>query len=121
MTMPGGYHNQARMTISSAGTGNFALLAAVPPFNTFANAGVVDQEIVPYSALDGTSNSEKGWGLYVATGSSTGGPSLSRNPFISTNGNNPINASAATQVFIDLSAADAIHLSRYAHASCGGL
>lgn len=119
--MPGGFHNQARMSVISVGTGSFALSAAVAPFNTFANAGVVDQEIVPYSAIDGTAGSEKGWGVYASTGSSTGGPSLTRNVFTSTNGNNAINASAATQVFIDLSAADAIHLSRYAHATCGGL
>lgn len=115
--MPGGYHNQARMTISSSGTGTFTLAAAVPAFNTFAAAGVVDQEIVPYGAIDPASNaSEKGWGLYTASGTT-----LTRNVFTSTNGNNAINASLSTQVFIDPSVADLVQLSLMAHANLGGL
>ncbi len=120
--MPGGYHNQARMTIQSSGTTTFALSAAVLPFNTFANAGVINNETVPYGAIDGTANSEEGWGLYLSAGSSTGGPSLTRNVFQSTNGNNPINASSSnTQVFITPSAADLVQLSLAAHANLGGL
>jgi hypothetical protein len=114
--MPGGYHNQARMTISTTGTGTFTLLAAVAPYQTFANAGVIDQEVVPYSAVDGTANSEKGWGLYTSAG-----PTLTRNVFLSTNSNNPINAGASTQVFIDPSVVDLIQLSLTAHAHLGGL
>lgn len=115
--MPGGYANQARMTISTSGTGTFTLSAAVAPFNTFATAGVIDQEVVPYGAIDGTVGSEKGWGLYSAAG-----PTLTRNVFISTNTNNPINASSSnTQVFIDPSVADLVQLSLTAHANLGGL
>lgn len=114
--MPGGYHNQARMTVSSSGTGTFTLLAAVPPFNTFSGAGIIDQEVVPYGAIDGTSGSEKGWGLYSASGTT-----LTRNVFQSTNGNNPINASNATQVFIDPSVADLVQLSLAAHCTLGGI
>ena len=115
--MPGGFANQARMTISSSGTGTFTLAAAVSPFNTFGNAGVVDQQVVPYAAIDGTAGSEKGWGVYSATG-----PTLTRNVFISTNSNNPINASSSnTQVFIDPSVADLVQLSLAAHANLGGL
>jgi hypothetical protein len=115
--MPGGYHNQARMTISSSGTGTFTLAAAVQPFNTFNTAGVADQEVVPYSAIDGTAGSEKGWGIYSAAG-----PTLTRNVFISTNSNNPINASSSnTQVFIDPSLADLVQLSLNGHHTLGGL
>lgn len=116
--MPGGYHNQARMTISSSGTGTFTLNAAVQGFNTFALAGVVDQEIVPYGAIDtATNNSEKGWGLYSATG-----PTLTRNPFSSTNGGALVNfSSSGTQVFIDPSVADLVQLSLMAQANLGGL
>lgn len=117
--MPGGYHNQARMTISSSGTGTFTLSAAVLPFNTFAQAGVIDQEVVCYSAIDTVSNtSEKGWGLYSATG-----PTLTRNPFIVTGGGTtPINASSSgTQVFIDPSVADLIQLSLMGHVHLGGI
>ncbi len=117
--MPGGYHNQARMTISSSGTGTFTLAAAVQPFNTFANAGVVDQEIIPYSAIDtATNNAEKGWGVYSATG-----PTLTRNPYIVTGGGTtPFAASSSgTQVFIDPAVSDLVHLSLMGHANLGGL
>lgn len=117
--MPGGYHNQARMTISSAGTGAFTLAAAVQPFNTFAQAGVVDGEIIPYSAIDtATNNAEKGWGVYSATG-----PTLTRNPYIVTGGGtSPFSASSSgTQVFIDPAVSDLIQLSLIAQANLGGL
>lgn len=119
--MPGGYANQARMTIQSSGTTTFALAAAVLPFNTLAAAGVIDQQVVPYGALDSVSNlSEKGWGLYSTAGSSTGGPSLTRNPF--TNSGTPVSfSSSGTQVFIDPSVADLVQLSLVAHATLGGL
>ena len=119
--MPGGYFNQARMTIISSGTGTFALGSAVAPFNTFATVGIPDGTVIPYSAIDGFSASEKGWGVYASTGSSTGGPSLTRNVFTSTNSNSAIIASNATQVFIDPSVADLIHLSLTAHANLGGI
>lgn len=114
--MPGGYANQARMTVSSSGTGTFTLAAAVQPFNTFANAGVTDQQIVPYGAIDTvTQLSEKGWGLYASAG-----PTLTRNPF--TNGGVAVALSASgTQVFIDPSVADLVQLSLMAHTNLGGI
>lgn len=111
------------MTIQSSGTTAFALAAAVLQFNTFANAGVIDQEVVPYGAIDtATNNSEKGWGLYSTSGSSTAGPSLTRNVFTSTNGGALVSfSSSGTQVFIDPSVADLVQLSLHAHALLGGL
>lgn len=119
--MPGGYFNQARTTIdSSGGTATIALGAAVSPFSTFANAGVTDQTIVPYSIIDTANNvSEKGWGLYASAGSSISGPSLTRNAF--TNGGILVVISTQAQVFIDPSVADLIQLSLTAHANLGGL
>jgi hypothetical protein len=120
--MPGGYLNQARMTIiSSGGTASpIALGSAVAPFSTFANAGAVDQMIIPYSINDTNANvAEKGWGLYSATGSSTAGPNLTRNAF--TNGGALVSLSTAAQVFIDPSVADLVQLSLVAHANLGGL
>lgn len=122
--MPGGYHNQVRVTITSSGSGPFALGPAVQPFNTFAQSGVTDQEIIPYSATDSvTNNAEKGWGLYSATGSSIGGPSLTRNPYIVTGGGTaPFAASSSgTQVYIDPAVSDLIQLSLMAQANLGGL
>ena len=105
------------MSISTTGTGTFTLSAAIAGFNTFATAGAVDQMIIPYSVIDSTANgSEKGWGLYASAG-----PTLTRNPFISTNSNNAINASSNAQVFIDPSVADLVHLTLMAHANLGGL
>ncbi len=115
--MPGGFLNQARMTISSSGTGTFTLLAAVAPFDTFASAGAIDGQILKYGAIDGTSGSEKGWGLYSASG-----PTLTRNVLASNNSNNPINASSSnTQVFVDPDTADLAQLSLAAQANLGGL
>jgi hypothetical protein len=107
------------MTISTSGTGTFTLSAAVSGFNTFAQAGVLDQEVVPYGAIDTAGNlSEKGWGLY-----STTGPTLTRNVFISTGGSTSAAnfSSSGTQVFIDPSLADLVQLSLMAHANLGGL
>ena len=115
--MPGGYLNQARMSISTTGTGTFTLSAAIAGFNTFLTAGAVDQMIIPYSVIDSSANgSEKGWGLYSASG-----PTLTRTVFISTNTNNPISCSSNAQVFIDPSVADLVQLSLVAHANLGGL
>lgn len=115
--MPGGYLNQARMTISSSGTGTFTLGSGIPPYQSFSAVGVVDGQIIAYSAVDGTVGSEKGWGVYSATG-----PTLTRNVLTSNNSNNPINASSSnTQVFIDPSASDLHQLSVIAQANLGGL
>lgn len=118
--MPGGYHNQARMTIASSGgtASTIALGGLVAPFNTFATAGVIDQEVIPYSIVD-TAVSEKGWGLYSATGSSIAGPSMTRNAF--TNGGVLVSLTTAAQVFIDPSVADLVPLSLTAHANLGGI
>ena len=118
--MPGGYFNQARMTIASSGgtASTIALGIAVQPFNTFAAAGVQDKTILPYSIIDTNINAvEKGWGIYAATGSSTAGPSLTRNSFTGT----LASISTAAQVFIDPSVADLVQLSLVAHANLGGL
>ena len=104
------------MSISGSGTGTLTLSAAIAGFNTFATAGVFDQTIIPYSINDGSNGSEKGWGLYSAAG-----PTLTRNVFISTNSNSPINCSSNAQVFIDPSVADLVQLSLTAHANLGGL
>ena len=119
--MPGGYVNQARMTIQSSGTGTFALAAAVAPFATFSVAGVSSNQIVQYAAIDtGLNVAEQGWGLYLSTGSSTAGPSLTRNPY--TNGGTPVVfSSSATQVFVTPSAPDLFQLAVTAHANLGGL
>jgi hypothetical protein len=115
--MPGGYHNQARMSVANTGTGTFTLSSAIQNFNSFATVGVGDQEVVPYGMIDTSINaSEQGWGVY-----SVSGTTLTRNVFTSTNGNNAVSISSQAQVFIDPSVADFIQLSLIAHTNLGGL
>lgn len=114
--MPGKYVNQARMNTSTVGTGTLTLTTAVAPFNTFATAGIINNDIVAYSIIDGTANSEKGWGVYTSAGTT-----LTRNVFTSTNGNAAINLSGSAQVFIDPSAQDLVFLLTSAQAGAGGL
>lgn len=87
-------YSLARMTTTTVGTGTITLGSAVSPFLTFANAGVVDQDIVDYAILDGA-NSEIGFGLYTASGTT-----LTRNVRKSTNSNAAISLSGTAQVFI---------------------
>lgn len=114
--MPSKVVNQARMTTATVGTGTITLGTAVAPFQTFANSGVQDQDVVEYSIVDGTANSEKGWGVYSATGTT-----LTRNVFESTNSGNPISLSGSAQVFIDPSAESLQALALMVHANLGGI
>jgi hypothetical protein len=62
-------YNYARMTTATTGTGTITLGAAVPPYLTFAQAGVVNGDLVYYSIIDNANNSiECGIGTYTAAG-----------------------------------------------------
>lgn len=113
--MPAKFINQARMTTATVGVGAITLGVAVQPFNTFATAGAADQDVLPYSILDGL-NSEKGWGVYTAAGTT-----LTRNVITSTNANAAISLSGGAQVFIDPSTYDLVFLATASHATCGGI
>lgn len=102
-----GLFNLARMTVSSSGTGNITLNAAVTGFLTFDLSGASTASTgqpVTY-AINDTTQSEIARGTYYSSsllltrGSSTGGMK-------STNSNSPINMSNAAQVFITPSAND---------------
>lgn len=60
--------NLARVLSATTGTGTLTLGSAVAPFLTFSQAGVADGDVVYYSIIDGTSNSELGIGTYAASG-----------------------------------------------------
>lgn len=95
-------YDLAVMTVASApGVGTIHLGGALPPYLTFAQAGVTDGQTVSYSISDGTLNSECGRGVYTAAGTT-----LSRSPLHSTNGNAAINASGNSIVRISLLAED---------------
>ncbi len=88
-------HNLARMTSTTTGTGTLTLVSAISGLLTFAQAGVVDQEWVPYSIRDGA-NSETGIGLYTASGTTIERIQVLK----STNSDLRINCSGSQEVFI---------------------
>lgn len=92
--------NLARMTTATTGTGTITLGSATPGFLSFAGAGVSDGDVVRYAINDGA-NSEFGYGVYTASGTT-----LTRNVETSTNSNNPISLSGNAQVVITPSAQD---------------
>lgn len=86
--------NLARMTTGTTGTGTLTLGSAVSGFLSFADAGVVDGDVVDYAIQDGA-NSEHGYGVYTASGTT-----LTRNVTKSTNGGSAINLSGNAQVAV---------------------
>lgn len=93
--------NIARMTCATTGTGTLTLgVAVVNPsegrFNTFADAGIVDGDIISYGIEDTNGNRETGHGTYTASGTT-----LSRDVIeSSTNGGAKIDLSGNAEVFI---------------------
>lgn len=96
-------HNLARMTTATTGTTSpITLGSAVPGFLTFAQAGVVNGETVPYGIIDGI-NSETGTGVYTSAGTT-----LTRIPTKSTNGDALISLSGNALVSITARAEDIV-------------
>lgn len=104
----------ARCFVASApGTGSISLGAAVPGYQTFAAAGVLNGASFSYNITDFNGvaapgfpyGSETGWEVGATTFSSAG-PTIVRGPLFSSNGNIAINASANAQVWITALASD---------------
>ena len=93
--------NRAKMSISSTGTGDITLAAAVVNFQTFAQAGAVDGNVVRYGIQDGAEAWEVG--TAVMSNSAT---VMARTVDESSNGGNALNLTASAVVFGTLSAAD---------------
>lgn len=91
-------YNLARMTTTTTGGGTITLGVASSGFLTFAQAGVVDQDIVFYGIKDGA-NSEVGYGTYTASGAT-----LTRNVIRSTNSNAAISLSGGAEVYVTVPA-----------------
>src|SRR5579871_3477858 len=104
--------NRARMTTTTVGTGTLTLVAAVSPFQTFANAGINDGDEIAYVIEDGAAW-EIGRGIYTASG-----PTLTRDLRSSSSGS-LISLSGAAQVFIDATAEELVALSIVNHAQFG--
>jgi hypothetical protein len=92
------------MYTATIGTGIITLGAAVPPFLSFAAAGIANGDIVSYSILDGA-NSEIGTGTYTAAGTT-----LTRTVTKSTNANAAISLSGGAQVMLAARAEDIANL-----------
>lgn len=101
---------------ATTGTGTVTLSTAVAPYLTAALAGFRDGDIVSYSIVDGTTNSESGWGQL---GSSQ--TTLTRNVLYSTNGNALINLSGTAVVRLSPMKRDMDATNLVAHREFGGI
>jgi hypothetical protein len=92
--------NRAKMDTTTTGSGTITLGSAVDGYQTFADAGVADSDVVQYVIEDGTSW-EIGTGTYSASGTS-----LTRTPSESSNAGAAISLTGAAEVFITAVADD---------------
>ena len=92
--------NRAKMTVASGGAGDITLGTAVDGYQTFADAGVLDTNVVRYTIEDGD-NWEIGTGVYTASGTT-----LVRTVTESSNSNAALTCSADAVIFVTLSAED---------------
>ena len=93
--------NRAKMSTSATGTGSpITLGSAEDGYQTFADAGVANADVVRYVIEDGN-NWEIGTGTYTATGTT-----LSRTVSESSNADAAINLSGSATVFIGATAED---------------
>ena len=86
--------NRAKMTTSTTGAGTVTLGTASVGFQSFADAGVSNGDVVQYVIEEG-SNFEIGTGTYTASGTT-----LTRTPTESTNSNNAITLGGAATVSV---------------------
>jgi len=92
--------NRAKMTTATVGTGTITLGSADTGYQSFADAGVVDADVVRYVIEDGVSW-EIGDGTYTASGTT-----LSRSVIESSNADSAISLTGSAVVFVSAIAAD---------------
>ena len=99
--------NRAKMTTATTGTGTLTLGSALAGYQTFANAGVANSDIVRYTIEDGSA-----WEIGLGTYSSTG-TTLTRGTIESSTGT-AINLSGNATVFVTAAASDLQELVTFA-------
>lgn len=92
--------NRAKMSTSTTGTGTITLGSAEDGYQTFADAGVTDGDVVRYVIEDGN-DWEIGTGTYTASGTT-----LSRTVIESSNSDAALNLSGAASVFVSATSED---------------
>jgi hypothetical protein len=100
--------NRAKMTTATTGTGTITLGSASTGYQSFADAGVVDADVVRYVIEDGT-DWEIGTGTYTASGTT-----LTRTVAESSNADAALNLTGSAVVYVSATAADILSLELYA-------
>jgi hypothetical protein len=86
--------NRVKMTTATIGTGTITLGSAVSGYQSFADGGVSDADVVHYVIEDGTAW-EIGTGTYTSSGTT-----LSRSVEESSNSDNALNLTGSAEVYI---------------------
>jgi hypothetical protein len=94
--------NRAKVSTSTTGTGTITLGAAESGYQTFADAGVTDGDVVRYVIEDGN-NWEIGTGTYTASGTT-----LSRTVSESSNSDAAISLSGSAVVYVSATRTDVV-------------
>jgi len=92
--------NRAKMTTATTGTGTITLGSAVDGYQTFADAGVANADVVRYVIEDGDAW-EIGLGTYTASGTT-----LTRGSIESSNADAALNLTGNAVVYVSAAAAD---------------
>ena len=100
--------NRAKVATATTGTGTITLGSAESGYQTFADAGVADANVVRYFIEDGT-DWEIGTGTYTASGTT-----LSRTVLESSNADAALNLSGSAVVYVSAAAEDIPSLELYA-------
>lgn len=94
--------NRAKVATSTTGTGTITLGSAEAGYQSFADAGVNDGDVVRYVIEDGN-NWEIGTGTYTSSGTT-----LSRSVIESSNSDAAINLSGSATVFVSATKNDVV-------------